>query len=114
MEMQYHSQGAFPAPRSIAAAVPPGATDCHMHVFEVRFSLSPKRTYTPAPAPLEQYRKVATALGLTRAVVVQPSAYGTDNSCTLDAVERLGASARAVIGLDLGLPDDELDHLHRR
>ena len=27
---------------------------------------------------------------LTRAVVVQPSAYGTDNSCTLDAVAALG------------------------
>jgi predicted TIM-barrel fold metal-dependent hydrolase len=114
MKTQYHSLAAFPVPRPVSAAVPPGATDCHMHVFEVRYPLSPKRTYTPAPAPLEQYRKVAAALGLTRAVVVQPSAYGTDNSCTLDAVESLGPSARAVVGLDLGLSDDELERLHKR
>ena len=85
-----------------------------MHVFEARYPLSPNRTYTPAPAPLDQYRKVAAALRLTRAVVVQPSAYGTDNSCTLDAVATIGASARAVVGIDPDISDDELDHLHGR
>lgn len=114
METQSHSPAAFPAPRRVSVAVPSGATDCHMHVFEPGYPLSPTRTYTPAPAPLEHYRKVAAALGLTRAVVVQPSAYGTDNSCTLDAVESLGVTARAVVGLDLKAPDDELDSLHRR
>ena len=79
-----------------------------------RYALSPNRTYTPAPAPLDQYRKVAAALRLTRAVVVQPSAYGTDNSCTLDAVAALGASARAVVGIDAGISDDELLRLHSR
>ena len=76
------------------------------------YALSPDRTYTPAPAPLDQYRKVSAALQLTRAVVVQPSAYGTDNSCTLAAVAALGASARAVVGIDTGISDDELDRLH--
>jgi predicted TIM-barrel fold metal-dependent hydrolase len=104
----------FPVPRPVRSAIPAGATDCHMHVFEARYPLSPDRTYTPAPAPLDQYRKVAAALHLARAVVVQPSAYGTDNSCTLDAVAALGASARAVVGIDPGISDDELDRLHGR
>jgi predicted TIM-barrel fold metal-dependent hydrolase len=104
----------FPDPRTVTSAIPPGATDCHMHVFEARYPPSPSRTYTPGPAPLDQYRKVAAALRLSRAVVVQPSAYGTDNSCTLDAVAAIGASARAVVGIDPGISDDELDHLHGR
>jgi D-galactarolactone isomerase len=84
----------------VSSAIPAGATDCHMHLFEARYPLSPNRPYTPGPAPLDQYCKVAAALRLTRAVVVQPSAYGTENSCTLDAVAALGASARAVVGID--------------
>ena len=34
--------------------------------------------------------------GLSRAVIVQPSAYGFDNSCTLDAVAQLGESGRGI------------------
>ena len=104
----------FPVPRAVTSAIPTGATDCHMHVFEARYPPSPGRTYTPEPAPLAQYRQVAAALRLERAVVVQPSAYGTDNSCTLDAVAALGASARAVVGIDPNISDDELDRLHGR
>ena len=111
---QGRGEAMFPAPRAVTSAIPPGATDCHMHVFEARYPPSPSRTYTPGPAPLDQYRKVAAALRLERAVVVQPSAYGSDNSCTLDAVAALGASARAVVGIDPRISDDELDRLHGR
>jgi predicted TIM-barrel fold metal-dependent hydrolase len=111
---QLQSAEMFPTPRAVTSAIPGGATDCHMHVFEARYPPSPSRTYTPGPAPLDQYRKVAAALRLERAVVVQPSAYGTDNSCTLDAVAALGASARAVVGIDPSISDDELDRLHGR
>jgi predicted TIM-barrel fold metal-dependent hydrolase len=114
MTIQAHLPLAFPMPRPVRSTVPLGATDCHMHVFEPRYALSPNRTYTPHPAPLDHYRKVAAALRLTRAVVVQPSAYGTDNSCTLDAVAAVGPSARAVVGIDPRTPDDELDRLHAR
>jgi predicted TIM-barrel fold metal-dependent hydrolase len=111
---QAHGEAMFPAPRMVTSTIPAGATDCHMHVFEARYPPSPSRTYTPGPAPLDHYRKVAAALRLTRAVVVQPSAYGTDNSCTLDAVAAIGASARAVVGTDLNISDEELDRLHKR
>jgi predicted TIM-barrel fold metal-dependent hydrolase len=111
---QGHREVTFPDPRAVTSAIPAGATDCHMHVFEARYPPSPNRTYTPGPAPLDHYRKVAAALRLSRAVIVQPSAYGTDNSCTLDAVAALGASARAVVGIDPNISDDELDHLHSR
>jgi predicted TIM-barrel fold metal-dependent hydrolase len=37
---------------------------------------------------------------MERVVIVQPSVYGTDNSCTVDAVLRLGKRARAVVVID--------------
>lgn len=96
--------------------IPAGATDCHMHIFGPpdRYPPSPARTYTPVPAYLPEYRAVADALGLERTVVVQPSAYGSDNSCTLDAVAEIGPSARAVVGIDASTSDDELKAMHAR
>lgn len=92
-----------PAPRETVRAsrlrVPPGACDCHLHVFGPydRFPLAPARAYTPPAAPLAAYRRVERALGLDRCVLVQPSVYGDDHRCLLDALGRLGpARARAV------------------
>jgi len=44
---------------------------------------------------LADYARLKQRLGLSRTVVVQPTAYGTDNSCTLEAMARLG-EARGV------------------
>ena len=44
-------------------------------------------------------------------MVVQPSAYGTDNRCTLEAVARLGDRARAVVVVDDRVSDAELERL---
>lgn len=94
--------------------VPPGATDCHMHVYgpPERYPVAPTN---PSPVPfasdLDAYRAVRARLGLTRTVVVQPSAYGADNSATLDAVAGLGA-ARAVVVVTPATTDAELQRLH--
>ena len=82
--------------------IPPGACDCHVHVFgdPVRFPFAQERVYTPPPASVEELLALQAALRLERVVVVQPSVYGTDNSCTLDAVRRMGARARAVAVID--------------
>ncbi|WP_439548946.1 amidohydrolase family protein [Falsiroseomonas sp.] len=44
----------------------------------------------------------------TRCVVVQPSTYGTDNACLLDALGQLGRIARGVAVVDGRVPDAEL------
>src|SRR6476660_4735033 len=68
--------------------VPPGACDCHTHVFcdPRRFPFASNRTYTPESASVEEMRKLHGALHTSRVVIVQPSVYGTDNACTLDAI----------------------------
>jgi predicted TIM-barrel fold metal-dependent hydrolase len=82
--------------------VPPGACDCHMHIFgpAERYLPQPRGTYTPRPASLADYSKMAATIGLERVVFVQPSAYGTDNRCLLEAMKQVGPSARGIIGLD--------------
>ncbi|MBR0671766.1 amidohydrolase family protein [Neoroseomonas soli] len=96
--------------------VPPGATDCHMHIYGPA-SHYPVAPSNPSPVPfaadLAAYRAVRARLGLTRTVVVQPAAYGLDNRCTLDAVAALGpAAARAVVAVTAETPEAELARLH--
>jgi len=91
---------------------PPGTTDTHMHVFESRFALAPTATLKPPEAPVSNYLKVCERLGIDRAVVVQPSAYGTDNSCTLEAIAAMGKRARGVAVVDERVSDQELHRLH--
>ena len=46
-------------------------------------------------------------------MVVNPSVYGTDNSCTLDAVKQLGSSARAIAVIDDKTPEAAIDDMDR-
>jgi D-galactarolactone isomerase len=92
---------------------PPGATDTHMHFYDVaeRYPVAPTAAFLPPPARVDDYRKVQRRLGLERVVVVQPSAYGTDNRCTMAAVAELGDAARAVVVVDQSVSDAELARL---
>lgn len=93
------------------------AVDCHMHVFgdRARFPFAEPRSYTVAPAGVERYWTAMVGTDIARAVVVQPSAYGTDNACTLDALDRLGDAGRGVAVIDAdAVTDADLAGLHRR
>ncbi len=83
--------------------LPSLACDSHMHIFDRRFAPSPHWPRTPPDAPVAAYRRLQQRLGTSRAVVVTPSTYGTDNACTLDALDQLGEGARgvAVVGQDI-------------
>ena len=94
--------------RAPKLAAPAGACDCHMHVFDPRFPASPHWTRKPPEAPLHAYRALQRRLGTTRAVIVNPSTYGTDNRCTLDALAKIGATARGVAVVDTSVPEAEL------
>ncbi len=88
-----------PAPPSPSGdGLPAGACDCHVHVIgpQERYPMAAERHYTPGPAPLEELCTHLAGLGLQRAVIVQPSVYGTDNRCMLDALDRMEGTARGV------------------
>jgi predicted TIM-barrel fold metal-dependent hydrolase len=99
----------------VAFDVPPGACDCHTHIFgdTRRFPFAAERVYTPEPASIPEMRTLHRALHIDRVVIVQPSVYGTDNACTLDAVDQLGSRARAVVVVDDAVSAAALDRMHR-
>ncbi len=92
---------------------PPAACDCHIHIYEDRFPVVSHATFKPRHAPLAEYREVQKALGLSRAVIVQPNGYGSDNRCTLEAMAELGDAARGVVVVPPDTPDAELERLTR-
>jgi len=99
----------------LAFPVPAGACDCHTHVFgdPTRFPFWSGRTYTPPAADVAAWQDVHLTLRMDRGVVVQPSVYGTDNSCLLDALKQLGRRARGIAVIADAAPAAELDALHR-
>jgi predicted TIM-barrel fold metal-dependent hydrolase len=94
---------------------PAGACDCHVHVFGPlsAYDFDPARTYTPGDAPLDALIELHRGLGMARSVIVQPSPYGADNSCLLDALARLGDAARGVAVIDDTTSSDALAAMHR-
>jgi predicted TIM-barrel fold metal-dependent hydrolase len=88
------------------------ACDCHVHIFDpARFPYVAKRVYTPPPALIENLLDLHKALRMDRVVIVQPSVYGADNACTLDAIRKLGARARGVAVIDKDTSRTEIDEM---
>ena len=76
--------------------VPPGAADCHHHIYDHHFPADPAASLHPGDATVADYRLLQRRLGTTRNVVVQPSTYGTDNRCMLAALAEFGRAARGI------------------
>jgi 2-pyrone-4,6-dicarboxylate lactonase len=97
-----------------AFAPPPGACDAHCHVFgpAARFPFAPARSYTPPDAGVHDLRRLHDRLGLDRAVVVQASCHGTDNSALLDALLQGKGRYAGVAMIGDATGDAELDELH--
>jgi len=97
-----------PPPRFRA---PPLSCDAHFHVFGPadRYphgGVNEALRYAPPLAPLSDYLELANLLGTERFVFVQPSAYGRDNSCMLDAMREVGiARCRGIVDVDENAPD---------
>lgn len=89
--------------------VPDEACDAHIHIYDSRFPAvaDPGRVLSRATAG--DYRRLQARLGTTRAVVVTPTVYGTDNHVTLDAIAQLGVrNTRGVAVLHPDVDDATL------
>jgi predicted TIM-barrel fold metal-dependent hydrolase len=103
--------------RSPLTKFPSGAVDCHAHVCgpAAQFPYAQERIYTPPDATLESYQSLLRMLGIDRAVLVQPSVYGTDNRAMLAALKSNSQKFRgvAVISSDpKAVSDRELADMH--
>jgi len=94
---------------------PPRACDGHCHIFgpASRFPYAASRTYTPQDAGRETLAALHRHLGLSRAILVQASCHGTDNSAMLDAMEWSKGAWRGVAMMTKDATDLELVALHQ-
>ena len=92
--------------------MPADACDCHHHIYDSKFPIAPSATLKPGDAKVADYQALQKRNGTTRSVVVQPSTYGTDNSCTLDGMAQLGPASRGVAVVDTSVTDAELKRLN--
>lgn len=93
-------------PRSRA---PANACDSHIHIYDSRFPLKWPNLRAVENASVAEYKRLQERNGTTRTIVVQPAAYGIDNSVTLDAVAQLGEqNARGIAVVHPAVTDTEL------
>jgi predicted TIM-barrel fold metal-dependent hydrolase len=93
---------------------PPKACETHSHIY------GPADKYPRIPgrepafeASVAAYLAMLDRLGFERAVIVQPSLYGTDNRCSLDAMREIGLDrARGVAVTEKDVSRAELQRLH--
>jgi predicted TIM-barrel fold metal-dependent hydrolase len=108
-----------PDPELRAPAIPLGPLSCdtHAHICgpESDHAYAGDRIYTPPDALLPDYLKLLETLGVERAVLVQPSVYGTDNSVMLSAMRNMtaaGMQCRGVAVVDETVTEAKLDDMH--
>jgi 2-pyrone-4,6-dicarboxylate lactonase len=89
------------------------ACDTHAHILgpKDKYGYSPERIYTPPDCLLPDYLHMLDRLGVERAVLVQPSVYGADNTVMLEAMRTAGNRFRGVAVVEDDIPDDELKEL---
>jgi 2-pyrone-4,6-dicarboxylate lactonase len=100
------------APRAPALRLPALACDSHAHVIgpAARYPLSPARVYTPPDCGAADYRHMLATVGLQRAVLVQPSIYGSDNRLLLDT---LASDPQRLRGVAVAADDTDAATLAR-
>ena len=83
-----------------------GGCDTHVHVIgdAHTYPMVDARQYTPGPASVSALQAHLQHQGLTRAVIIQPSVYGSDNQCMLDALHAMQGKARGVAVLESDTP----------
>jgi 2-pyrone-4,6-dicarboxylate lactonase len=104
-----------PNPHSPRLFTPPvNATDAHCHIFGPadKFPFSDDRTYTPPDSGINDFLVLQERLGLSRAVFVQASCHGTDNSAMVDAIIRGNGRFAGVAMVDESFSDADIQKLH--
>jgi 2-pyrone-4,6-dicarboxylate lactonase len=103
-----------PNPRKPGLKLPRGACDAHCHVFGPGdiFPYHPSRSYTTPDASRHVLKKLHKFLGIDRAVIVQASCHGPDNTAMLDAIANSDGKYRGVCHIDENTTAKDLEGLH--
>ncbi|HSB67961.1 MAG TPA: amidohydrolase family protein [Candidatus Methylomirabilis sp.] len=92
--------------------------DCHAHVIDPRrFPYSQGPGYMPRADETgdgEAFARVLAAHGITHALLVQPSCYGEENACMLEAMGRSGGKIKGIAVISPSASDAEMTALKDR
>ena len=105
--------GPDPVPRVPSFKAPPLTCDAHCHIFGPvdRYPYADARPYTPPEAPLSAFRTLHSRIGVERAVIVNATPYGRDNTVVLDAIAQSGGQYRGIANIDDRMTRSELEIL---
>lgn len=103
-----------PDPSRPRLLLPDGTCDSHCHVLgpAAVFPYSESRAYNPPDAPKEALFALHRHLGISRAVIVQASCHGLDNSAMIDALKTSPKTTRGVANVPLDCTEEQIAELH--
>ncbi len=103
-----------PFPTAPRYTLPTNSCDTHAHICgpASRYQYDPSRIYTPPDALLSDYLAMLKTLGINRAVIIQPSVYGIDNTVTLEAIKASPIPCHGVAVIDSSVTNAELQTMH--
>lgn len=107
--------GPVAQPKRPTRLPPPGAWDCHAHVFGPpdKFPYAEGRGYSPPDAPVENFLALLDHNGCTHGLVVQGNAHGYDNCVVLDAISRFPRRLRGIAITDTRIQPTTLRDWHK-
>lgn len=113
--MAEFTQPPDPHPRKPRTPCPPGAIDCHMHLFgpAALYPFNPRSRYISADALPETHIALQDTLGLGGAVVVSGGGYGTDYRHLVHVLEAHPDRFRGVALLADSVTPAEIERLDR-
>lgn len=100
--------------RSPVFKLPVNACDAHCHVFgpHAIFPYHETSSYHPPDASRENLTSLHERLGVERAVIVQASCHGTDNSAMMDAIAHSKGQYRGVCIANSSFSEEDFADLH--
>jgi 2-pyrone-4,6-dicarboxylate lactonase len=110
-----HNQPPDPHPRRPRHVPPPGAWDCHIHLFgpATRFPFEEHSPYTSDDALPEDYLAMQQVLGLEHAVIVSAGGYGRNTRHLEWVLERFPGRFCGIILPPQDLRREDCARLHR-
>ena len=101
--------------KPIEITPPANSCDSHAHILfgPDKYPYIADKVYTADEALPEDYWRMAKDIGISRAVITAPSAYGTNNSALLDTIALDPRNTRGVASVAYDIETAELERLHK-